>query len=122
MRDHISTHILDTATGFPASGINLSLFSCTNELSIPLEDNETEYEWQKIISSTTDSDGRAKLQVETKPGMYRLVFYTKQYFHRKGTANFYPYVEIVFRIADPTRHHHVPLLISPFGYSTYRGS
>jgi 5-hydroxyisourate hydrolase len=106
----ITTHVLDTALGKPAAGIAV-------ELSI-LKGNE----WQKLGAGATDADGRLRtLLPQGAPavdGDYRLRFETGPYLEPAG---FYPYVEIVFRVQGGG-HYHVPLLLSPFGYSTYRGS
>lgn len=100
----ITTHVLDTAKGRPAAGVRLLL----------LKDE------QLLFDGVTDGDGRARLlepsQVES--GTYRLTFDTGSY----NPAGFFPEVTIVFRIEDVAQHYHVPLLLSPFGYSTYRGS
>lgn len=116
---NISTHVLDTATGFPAGGLRIQLRICTNALDFT---GEEDFEWQEVAMTETDSDGRARFVFDINPGIYQMRFFTTAYFTRSGTRNFYPLVEVVFRITDVTRHHHVPLLISPFGYSTYRGS
>jgi len=104
----ISTHILDTSAGRPAPGV-------TVELS---------HEGQVVGSGVTDADGRL---MELGPerldaGTYRLHFATGEYFQQTGRETFYPSVSIDFSVGDPEQHFHVPLLISPFGFSTYRGS
>ena len=103
----VTTHVLDAALGRPAAGI-----------AVRLEGAEP------IAAGVTDEDGRVgSLGPEVlAPGDYRLTFDTGAYFAARGTASFYPLVQITFRIADPAQHHHVPLLLSPFAYSTYRGS
>ena len=100
----ITTHVLDTAAGRPASGVTLSL----------------QRDDRIIFEGATDSDGRARLIAPEaiKPGVYRLTFGTGTY----NPEGFFPEVTIVFRVDDVTQHYHVPLLLSPFGYSTYRGS
>lgn len=105
----ISTHVLDTAVGRPAAGV-----------AIRLERQEAG-QWLLIGDGRTDEDGR--LKTLTPPGsaphgVYRITFDTRGYL---GAAAFFPEVQIVFVVSDD-RHHHVPLLLSPFGYSTYRGS
>jgi 5-hydroxyisourate hydrolase len=87
----------------------------------------SEFDWEPINRLATNHDGRASSQLwpdhlPFEAGVYRIVFDTQAYFEKSGRTTFYPYVEVVFRIADPTQHYHVPLLISPYGYSTYRGS
>jgi 5-hydroxyisourate hydrolase len=105
----ISTHVLDTARGRPAFGIGVRLESA---------DRGT------IASGRTDDDGRiGNLGAgELSPGTYRLAFDTTGYFAATGQAGFYPEVVIAFTIVDPDEHYHVPLLLAPYAYSTYRGS
>lgn len=110
----ITTHVLDTANGFPAEGITISL-------QRPLGKDQ----WQDITSGTTNSDGRVPNFLDEnkvlEPGIYRMIFDTKSYFEQAGVKGFYPEVPVIFEI-DDTQHYHIPLLLSPFGYSTYRGS
>ena len=109
----ITTHILDTTKGKPAANVTIALLHQTGD------------DWQEIARGVTNSDGRIadllpkEMQVEL--GVYKMKFYTQEYFAHDGTANFYPFVEIVFNVAG-NEHYHVPLLLNPFGYSTYRGS
>ena len=100
----ITTHILDTAKGRPAAGVPITLFQGRDVL----------------FDGVTDDDGRARILEpdRVKPGTYRLVFDTGAY----NPAGFFPEATIVFRIDDVTQHSPVPLLLSPFGYSTDRGS
>jgi 5-hydroxyisourate hydrolase len=111
----ISTHVLDTATGKPATGI-----------AIALESSRADGTWESISASQTNDDGRVPdlLGSDTSllPGNYRLTFETGAYHQRQGIAGFYPQVAVEFHIAETAQHYHVPLLLSPFGYSTYRGS
>jgi len=111
----ITTHVLDTAKGTPAKGIKISL----------QRPGKQEGTWELICSGTTNDDGRIPnfLDAETTlaPGTYRMLFETKAYFESNDTKGFYPYVPVIFTIQD-TEHYHVPLLLNPFGYSTYRGS
>ncbi len=105
---HVTTHVLDAATGLPAAGVPVMLSGPDGV----------------IARSVTDADGRVK---EFGPdaleaGAYRIEFDTAAYFAASGTAGFYPRVTIDFSLADPASHYHVPLLLSPFAYSTYRGS
>jgi 5-hydroxyisourate hydrolase len=103
----ISTHILDTSTGRPAAGV-----------PVRLERRDGD-EWRQIAAGSTDADGRLRALEQTPPhGTYRVSFDTAAHL---GPAAFFPEVQIVFVVRDE-RHHHVPLLLSPFGYSTYRGS
>lgn len=105
----ITTHILDTATGRPAVGVRVSL----------QDGNGSE-----IASGLTDEDGRvARLGPDgLARGSYRLSFAVGDYFARSGRETFYSIVSVDFLVADAERHYHVPLLVSPFAYSTYRGS
>ena len=109
----ISTHVLDTARGSPAQGIAVTLWLWG-------EDG-----WVELARGVTNVDGRIpnllKQDGVTEEGTYRLRFAVAPYFERQGTSTFYPYVDVVFTIA-PGQHYHVPLLLSPFGYATYRGS
>ena len=111
----ISTHILDTSRGRPAAGIDISL-----------ERLNAGEGWSPLSSGVTDDDGRVKQFVlaepDLGPGTYRLVFAVEKYFNELNQQTFYPEVSVTFLIAAGTEHYHVPLLISPFGYSTYRGS
>ena len=113
----ITTHVLDTARGRPAAGVPVVL-------ELLLKQYATSEEWVERGRGTTDADGRIK-ELVTGPlaaGVYRLTFDTAVYFRAQNVEGFYPRVEIVFEVRDPAQHHHVPLLLSPFGYSTYRGS
>lgn len=101
----ISTHVLDAATGRPAAGVRVVL------------ERQTEDGWDEMVSRGTDADGRVPdLAASAAAGIYRLRFDVAAY------SDFFPEVVIVFRIGDAGAHHHVPLLLSPFAYSTYRGS
>ncbi|MGH9391320.1 MAG: hydroxyisourate hydrolase [Vicinamibacteria bacterium] len=108
----ITTHVLDTARGRPAEGVPVTL------------EVRSGGDWKTLGRGSTDSDGRARdlSAGETAPGTYRLTFETAAYFASTGVEGFYPEVQVVFEVRDPSQHHHVPLLLSPFGYSTYRGS
>ena len=111
----ITTHVLDVSIGRPASGVTVVL-----ECQIDRD------EWAIIGTPTTDSDGRAReltpAEGELLAGAYRLTFDAGSYFERNNTESFYQNVVITFSVKDPSQHYHVPLLLSPFGYSTYRGS
>jgi 5-hydroxyisourate hydrolase len=127
---NVSSHVLDTASGLPGKGIQLSMFyleSPESTLTSTSEDDDGGAAvWTTVGRACTNQDGRAKIELPNgganSAGVYKMVFYTKPYFESTGTPNFYPKVDIIFRIADPAIHYHVPLLISPFGYSTYKGS
>ncbi len=110
----ITTHVLDTAKGRPGSGIHIVL------------EHRNMDQWDELASGQTNFDGRLSDLLQEGfhllEGVYRLTFDTKSYFDSQGEHGFYPNVTIAFEVKDPTQHYHVPLLISPFGYSTYRGS
>ena len=107
----ITTHVLDTSRGRPARGI-------------PVRLEALEPQPRVLAEATTDEDGRVpELGPDrVEPGSYRLVYDTAAYHAAQGETGFFPEVTITFTIADPAQHHHVPLLLSPYGYSTYRGS
>lgn len=111
-RSHITTHVLDTGTGRPASGVKATL------------EARTASGWQEIGAGVTDVDGRIATLGPTKveAGRHRIMFDTGDYFGRTDTETFFPVVSIDFAVNDLDAHYHVPLLISPFAYSTYRGS
>jgi 5-hydroxyisourate hydrolase len=102
----LSTHVLDTAAGRPAAGVPVRLEH--HQGGGP--------RWRVIASGVTDTDGRIAGLPLTEPGSWRLIFDTR------SCSAFFPEVTITFVVADPAEHHHVPLLLAPFGYSTYRGS
>ncbi len=110
--NHISTHVLDLASGAPAAGVGVTLERAEGE------------QWTAQGRATTDADGRVRdaFAPLTAAGRYRLTFATGAYFAARGAASFHPQVVVVFEVRDAGQHHHVPLLLSPFGYSTYRGS
>ena len=107
----ITTHILDTSTGKPAANVDVKLFKLTNN------------EWVLLTQGQTDTDGRITdwLKHHVEFGTYKLVFDLDSYYKDQPTSAFYPQAQISFRLQD-SKHHHIPLLLSPFGYSTYRGS
>ena len=111
----ITTHVLDTARGRPARGV-----------PVTLEVQDTQGGWQRLGQGRTDEDGRLRtlLSHDDKlgTGVYRLTFETGEYFAAHHTEGFYPQVSVVFEVREATQHYHVPLLLSPYGYSTYRGS
>lgn len=111
----ITTHVLDTSLGRPAAGLSVLLERVSGEGS-PAE----------LARGSTDADGRLRDLLpegeRPEPGVYRLTFHTGAYFRERGVRGFYPEVSILFEVQDPGEHHHVPLLLSPYGYSTYRGS
>jgi 5-hydroxyisourate hydrolase len=107
----LSTHILDAVSGAPAAGV---------AVAVARRDGET---WTTLDRATTDQDGRIAALVPEgmEAGVHRLLFDTAAYFRAAGRRAFYPEVSIVFEVGDE-RHYHLPLLLSPFAYSTYRGS
>lgn len=109
----ITTHILDTSLGKPASGVTIILKELKNGV------------WQEIATGITDPDGRVanllKDDLILPPAQYQLTFMTGDYFKQQNIKSFYPEVSILFETFDDS-HYHVPLLLNPFGYSTYRGS
>lgn len=111
----ITTHILDTARGRPASGV-----------AIHLERRSPDGGWLSLGRGATDADGRQRSLLSAGEalitGFYRLTFDTGGYYASLGIEGFYPEVSVVFEIRDPAQHYHVPLLLNPYGYSTYRGS
>jgi len=111
----ISTHVLDTAKGKPAAG-----------MPVRLERQESFGKWLSLASAQTDQDGRcAQLLPDSATlveGVYRLTFDTASYFDACGADGLYPAVEVLFRIRTGEKHFHIPLLLSPNGYTTYRGS
>jgi 5-hydroxyisourate hydrolase len=105
----VTSHVLDAALGRPAEGVPVGLYNGAG---------------LALASGVTNSDGRvAELgPAALDPGVYRLVFDTATYFTASGQTGFYPRITIDFEITDATSHYHVPVLLSPFAYSTYRGS
>ena len=115
MRSPITTHILDTALGRPAAGVLVRLDRLDPEAAV----------WSTLAEGSTDSDGRVSDLLSPgslSPGTYRMFFDTGAYWVASGSEGFYPYVEIVFSVVATDTHYHVPLLLNPYGYSTYRGS
>jgi hydroxyisourate hydrolase len=116
----LTTHVLDTALGKPAEGLPIKLELATGPL-------DGIHAWVKLGAATTNSDGRISTSLipsdaSLLAATYRITFDTKTYFESQGKAPFYPEVAVVFTIPAPDEHYHIPLLLSPFGYSTYRGS
>lgn len=109
----ITTHILDTTKGKPVTGVRISIYQGENDT------------WTEITWGVTNNDGRItdllRSDMTLQRGIYKLRFETKDYFDKEQIPTFYPYVEIVFDVTSD-EHYHIPLLLSPFGYSTYRGS
>jgi len=110
----ITTHILDVSAGCPARGVPVTL------------EQQTTTGWEIIGKGATDEDGRLRDLLDSEAvlqtGNYRLTFETETYFTQRQIEGFYPQVTVAFIVSDAAQHYHVPLLLSPFGYSTYRGS
>ena len=110
----ITTHILDTARGCPAVGVAIALHRLEADV------------WQTVGQGVTDDDGRVSdlcpAGAALPAGTYRMHFATGEYFSALGGDVFYPWADVVFSVDASGAHYHVPLLLSPFGYSTYRGS
>jgi 5-hydroxyisourate hydrolase len=109
----LTTHILDTTTGRPAVHVRVGLYQLV------------ERDWKMVAEGSTDENGRVSdlLQADMllAHGTYKLTFGTSEYFRAAGIATFYPYVDVIFEITS-AEHYHVPVLLNPFGYTTYRGS
>jgi len=124
----ITCHVLDSSIGKPAQRVPVLLYATT------LSDTSgtTPVERRRLGQSSTNSDGRCTdlldpsspaIQAEIRDGRtFTIVFQTKEYFEQGGRKSFYPFVEITFEIQNASEHHHIPLLISPYSYTTYRGS
>jgi 5-hydroxyisourate hydrolase len=109
----ITTHILDTTIGKPVQGVTIILYQ------------QKKNEWVEIAKGVTNMDGRISDLIRKDEvvalGIYKMKFLVKEYFDLSQIATFYPFIEITFEIKGQ-EHYHIPLLLSPFGYSTYRGS
>jgi 5-hydroxyisourate hydrolase len=109
----ITTHILDTTKGKPAPGVNIVLFQ------------QMDNEWKQVAKSITNDDGRVadllNKDIVMETGTYKMKFETAAYFEKQNMQSFYPFIEIIFTIFT-NEHYHIPLLLNPYGYSTYRGS
>ena len=106
----ISTHILDLNLGLPATGVTVELEIASGK------------EWRPLGNGSTNSDGRIQFDVPVKPGVYRLSFQIEDYFKKQKLVPFFVAAPVTFQITDPNRKYHVPLLLSSYGYSTYRGT
>lgn len=111
----ITTHVLDTSQGKPAENVQ-----------VRLEKQENPQNWITLAQKKTNHDGRIPdllpPEHNLQPGTYRLTFETGHYFQQQNLNTLYPYVCVVFQLNSNQEHYHIPLLISPFSYSTYRGS
>jgi 5-hydroxyisourate hydrolase len=107
----VSTHVLDTSRGVPAAGV-----------AVRLERQGSAGSWQDFGTDITGADGRARGFPAPLAGTYRLTFDTSGYFEDHGIVTFFPVVVVCFRVSASRQRYHVPLLVSPWGYTTYRGS
>ncbi|PYU31169.1 MAG: hydroxyisourate hydrolase [Acidobacteria bacterium] len=111
----ISTHVLDTSIGRPASGVR-----------VVLEVHSAGKDWKVVGKGKTDADGRVANLLPAgshlEPANYRLTFDVSSYFRAQKVASFYSEVSTLFAVRDAAQHYHIPLLLSPYGYTTYRGS
>jgi 5-hydroxyisourate hydrolase len=113
MSSPLTTHVLDTARGLPAQGLALALERLVDGV------------WEHVANGLTDDDGRCRDLLAAgglHAGVWRLTFETGAWYADRDEACFYPVAQITFNVTDTGRHHHVPLLLAPFGFSTYRGS
>jgi 5-hydroxyisourate hydrolase len=115
-KTHISSHILDTTAGHPAAGVKIILKSADSLV------HASNTVWTTIDTQITNADGRAVFSFAITPGHYQLEFFVADYLKQKHKEAFYSVIPVSFVIEDTHRNYHVPLLISPYGYSTYRGS
>ncbi len=110
----ITSHILDTSRGSPAAGVLITLMQQKDD------------DWLMLGSASTNEDGRVSdftgFDKALPEGVYKLTFYLSDYYNKLSQQSFYPYVDVAFEIQGDGQHYHVPLLLNPFGYSTYRGS
>ncbi|MBL7554818.1 MAG: hydroxyisourate hydrolase [Bdellovibrionaceae bacterium] len=106
----ISTHILDINLGTPAKDVNVTLEKLSGA------------NWSKVTQDLTNADGRINFECPYEEGQYRLTFEIENYFKKQNLTPFFLAVPVAFNITDTKRKYHVPLLLSPYGYSTYRGS
>jgi 5-hydroxyisourate hydrolase len=106
----ISTHILDTHLGLPAAGVSVQL------------DKQDDESWNKVDAGVTNVDGRIVFDCPSVEGVYRLSFKIEDYYEKNEQEFFFLSVPVTFKVVDTNRKYHVPLLLNPFGYTTYRGS
>jgi len=115
-KSSITTHVLDTSRGRPADGLPVRLCKFEND------------KWILVKESTTDSNGRCAdlLQEDERencvPGRFKIEFRVNDYFRRIATASMYPVIDVTFDVQHPGEHYHIPLLLNPFGFTTYRGT
>jgi 5-hydroxyisourate hydrolase len=106
----ISTHILDTTKGMPAAGVNVSLEQLQGDT------------WKNLSTQKTNDDGRIVFDCPKEKAIYRLTFHIEDYFKKDNQEFFFMNTPIIFNVTNIERKYHVPLLLNPYGYSTYRGS
>ncbi len=110
----LSVHILNQQTGLPSPGVTVSL------------EKNSDGKWHSVAQSKTDSDGRIKslypAEADMEPGTYKVTFHTGDYFNGEGKKTFFPEVPVIFSVTEKNQKLHIPLLLSQYGYSTYRGS
>lgn len=113
-RYQLSSHILDVSKGMPAAGVQIKLEKYNGQSKT----------WTFVDEKITDTNGRISdflPSEKSNNGIYRLTYYTSEYFKKNNTESFYPFIEVVFQIKDGN-HYHVPITLSAYGYSTYRGN
>lgn len=116
----VTAHVLDTTLGKPAAGVEIVLAQLAGAAAGQGMDP-----FAAVGHAVTNDDGRISdlsRGAGLRAGTYRITFNSGAYFARRGVPSFYPQVEVIFQVTDPAQHYHIPLLLSPFGYSTYRGS
>ncbi|XP_072744838.1 5-hydroxyisourate hydrolase-like isoform X2 [Anoplolepis gracilipes] len=111
----ITTHVLDTSRGLPADGLTVCLYKFEND------------KWILLKESITESNGRCAdllqdQQGNSMAGTFKLEFRVNDYFRRNAISSIYPKIEVMFDVQNPHEHYHIPLLLNPFGFTTYRGS
>ncbi|TPX59864.1 hydroxyisourate hydrolase [Spizellomyces sp. 'palustris'] len=123
----ITTHVLDTTHGIAAKGISITLEISTAAAAV----SSSSQSWKLLAEGTTNEDGRCTALLPgsqagphaLKSGIYRMSFAVKEYFQRFEMTSIFPFVQVVFEIPEqPNPHYHIPLLLSPYSYSTYRGT
>ena len=106
----LSTHVLDTSKGVPAAGIPVRLQKQNGGL------------WRDVEAGVTNADGRHAFTMELTAGVFQIVFEVEDYLSRDSKNSFYAQIPVIFKVENPQAKYHVPLLLNPYGYSTYRGS
>jgi 5-hydroxyisourate hydrolase len=106
----ISTHILDTSLGSPATSVAVTLFKKEGDA------------WKELSKGATNTDGRFVFDCEKVPGIYKILFEIEDYFKKTVRECFFMNTPVIFKVVDTQRKYHIPLLLNPFGYSTYRGT